>query len=83
MSQLTFLRCLAAAGADHLADKHPAELSPGELRRVAVARGLARIEAGATVLLLDEPTAHLDRESANRVHDAIRALRGGPLGRGR
>ncbi|MFE4542560.1 thiol reductant ABC exporter subunit CydD [Arthrobacter sp. NPDC056727] len=70
------LRCLAAAGADHLADKHPAELSPGELRRVAVARGLARIEAGATVLLLDEPTAHLDRESANRVHGAIRALRG-------
>ncbi|MFC9336111.1 thiol reductant ABC exporter subunit CydD [Arthrobacter sp. NPDC057009] len=70
------LRCLAAAGADHLADKHPAELSPGELRRVALARGLARIEAGASVLLLDEPTAHLDRESANRVHDAIRALRG-------
>ncbi|MFE4835098.1 thiol reductant ABC exporter subunit CydD [Arthrobacter sp. NPDC056691] len=70
------LRCLAAVGADHLADKHPAELSPGELRRVAVARGLARIEAGATVLLLDEPTAHLDRDSANRVHEAIRALRG-------
>lgn len=70
------LRCLAAVGADHLADKHPAELSPGELRRVALARGLARIEAGATVLLLDEPTAHLDRESANRVHDAIRSLRG-------
>ncbi|MBT2549398.1 thiol reductant ABC exporter subunit CydD [Arthrobacter sp. ISL-65] len=70
------LRCLAAVGADHLADKHPAELSPGELRRVALARGLARIEAGATVLLLDEPTAHLDRESANRVHDAIRSLHG-------
>ena len=70
------LRCLAAVGADHLADKHPAELSPGELRRIALARGLARIEAGATVLLLDEPTAHLDRDSANRVHDAIRALRG-------
>ncbi|MGN7251348.1 thiol reductant ABC exporter subunit CydD [Arthrobacter sp. SAFR-014] len=70
------LRCLAAVGADHLADKHPAELSPGELRRVALARGLARIEAGATVLLLDEPTAHLDRELANRVHDAIRSLRG-------
>ncbi|RAM37618.1 thiol reductant ABC exporter subunit CydD [Arthrobacter globiformis] len=70
------LRCLAAVGADHLADKHPAELSPGELRRVALARGLARIEAGATVLLLDEPTAHLDRDSANRVHNAIRSLRG-------
>ena len=70
------LRCLSAAGAEHLAGKHPAELSPGELRRVALARGLARIEAGATVLLLDEPTAHLDRASANVVHDAIRALRG-------
>ena len=42
------LRCLAACAAEHLAAKHPAELSPGELRRVALARGLARIEAGAT-----------------------------------
>ncbi|MBP1136723.1 ATP-binding cassette subfamily C protein CydCD [Arthrobacter sp. PvP023] len=69
-------RCLEAAGAGHLAGKHPAELSPGELRRVALARGLARIEAGATLLLLDEPTAHLDRESANVVNEAILKLRG-------
>lgn len=69
-------RCLEAAGAGHLAEKHPAELSPGELRRVALARGLARIEAGATLLLLDEPTAHLDRESANVVNRAILGLRG-------
>lgn len=72
----TVLRCLAACAADHLAAKHPAELSPGELRRVALARGLARIEAGATLLLLDEPTAHLDRESATAVSGAITALRG-------
>ncbi|HSN35139.1 MAG TPA: thiol reductant ABC exporter subunit CydD [Arthrobacter sp.] len=70
------LRCLAACAAQHLAAKHPAELSPGELRRVALARGLARIEAGATVLLLDEPTAHLDRESATAVSAAIAGLRG-------
>ncbi|MGP4033202.1 thiol reductant ABC exporter subunit CydD [Pseudarthrobacter sp. 1C304] len=70
------LRCLAACAAEHLAARHPAELSPGELRRVALARGLARIEAGATVLLLDEPTAHLDRESATAVSDAITGLRG-------
>ncbi|MEC5179951.1 thiol reductant ABC exporter subunit CydD [Arthrobacter sp. CG_A4] len=70
------LRCLAACAAEHLAAKHPAELSPGELRRVALARGLARIEAGATVLLLDEPTAHLDRDSATVVSRAIAALRG-------
>ncbi|MDQ0679035.1 ATP-binding cassette subfamily C protein CydCD [Arthrobacter pascens] len=68
--------CLAAAAAGHLAGKHPAELSPGELRRVALARSLARIRAGATVLLLDEPTAHLDRESAALVQEAIRNLRG-------
>lgn len=70
------LRCLAACAAEHLAAKHPAELSPGELRRVALARGMARIEAGARVLLLDEPTAHLDRESATAVSRAIASLRG-------
>ncbi|WP_427174403.1 thiol reductant ABC exporter subunit CydD [Arthrobacter sp. 92] len=69
-------RCLEAAGAGHLWARHPAGLSPGELRRVALARGLARIEAGATVLLLDEPTAHLDRESADVVSRAIMDLRG-------
>lgn len=68
--------CLAAAAAGHLADKHPAELSPGELRRVALARGLARLRAGATVLLLDEPTAHLDHASAALVQQSILALRG-------
>lgn len=70
------VRCLAAVGAGHLAAKHPAELSPGELRRVALARGLARIEAGARVLLLDEPTAHLDRGSATLVNRALAGLRG-------
>jgi ATP-binding cassette subfamily C protein CydCD len=68
--------CLDAAGAGHLSSKHPAELSPGELRRVALARGLARIQAGATLLLLDEPTAHLDRESASVVNESILKLRG-------
>ena len=69
-------RCLERAGAGHLAGKHQAELSPGELRRVALARGLARIDAGATLLLLDEPTAHLDDASAVIVENAIRRLRG-------
>ncbi|MGO4187302.1 thiol reductant ABC exporter subunit CydD [Pseudarthrobacter sp. TAF60_1] len=72
----TARECLAAAAAGHLAGHHPAELSPGELRRVALARGLARIRAGANVLLLDEPTAHLDAVSAGLVQASIRALRG-------
>jgi ATP-binding cassette subfamily C protein CydCD len=72
----TARECLAAAAAGHLARHHPAELSPGELRRVALARGLARLRAGANVLLLDEPTAHLDGTSAALVQESIRALRG-------
>ncbi len=69
-------RVLRKASAEHLAAGNPAELSPGELRRVALARGLARVEAGATVLLLDEPTAHLDHYSASVVRRAIESLRG-------
>ncbi|WP_284752009.1 thiol reductant ABC exporter subunit CydD [Arthrobacter sp. efr-133-R2A-120] len=70
------MSCLEQAAAEHLAFKHPAELSPGEVRRVAVARGLARLDAGATVLLLDEPTAHLDVASADAIRAAIARLRG-------
>lgn len=72
----TAMACLEQAAAEHLAPKHPAELSPGELRRVAVARGLARLKAGATVLLFDEPTAHLDAASADAIRAAIEGLRG-------
>jgi len=70
------LALLARVGADHLIDRHPAELSPGELRRVALARALARIDAGATLLLLDEPTAHLDAATSRLVLDLIATLRG-------
>ncbi|MGF4046021.1 thiol reductant ABC exporter subunit CydD [Paenarthrobacter nitroguajacolicus] len=72
----TVTRVLRKASAEHLAARNPAELSPGELRRIALARGLARVEAGATVLLLDEPTAHLDQYSASVVRRAIESLRG-------
>ncbi|AYF97017.1 thiol reductant ABC exporter subunit CydC [Protaetiibacter intestinalis] len=50
-----------------------AELSPGEQRRAALARALARVDAGAELLVLDEPTAHLDEAAAARVRHAIRA----------
>jgi ATP-binding cassette, subfamily C, bacterial CydD len=46
-------------------------LSGGELQRLAIARALLREQA--RVWLLDEPTAHLDAQSARVVESVIRA----------
>lgn len=53
----------ARLGLASVLDADPASLSLGERRRLAVARALLRVDAGATALLLDEPTAHLDPAS--------------------
>jgi ATP-binding cassette subfamily C protein CydCD len=70
---------LVDLGLTGVAHSDPRQVSPGELRRIAVARGLLRVDAGATLLLLDEPTAHLDPASAARVEAAVAQLRGGPV----
>ena len=59
---------LADFGLDHLADRYPHQASLGEQQRVAVARALL-LRPG--VLLADEPTAHQDRDSADRLLDAV------------
>jgi thiol reductant ABC exporter CydD subunit len=48
-------------------------LSAGQTRRIALARAFLR---NAPLLILDEPTAHLDPESAEMVADAIDHYRG-------
>ena len=63
---------LAELGLSGVADVPPVQLSPGEARRLAVARALARVDAGARMLLLDEPTAHLDDGNAELVRAAVR-----------
>ena len=70
-------------------DRPISELSPGEKRRLAIMRavtnlraarataagttGAADATAAAGLLILDEPTAHLDPVSAQRVRELIRA----------
>jgi thiol reductant ABC exporter CydD subunit/thiol reductant ABC exporter CydC subunit len=63
---------LEELGLAGLADRPVAKLSLGQRQRVAVARALLRVRDGAWLLLLDEPTAHLDEASARLVLDAVR-----------
>jgi thiol reductant ABC exporter CydD subunit/thiol reductant ABC exporter CydC subunit len=57
-----------------LQDRSVLQLSLGQRQRVAVAKALVRIRHGAWLLLLDEPTAHLDAANAERVMDVVQEL---------
>lgn len=72
------LAALAHVNAAHLAQRILVDCSPGELRRVAVARALARmaVDPSVELALFDEPTAHLDPVSAAAVRQALASQRG-------
>jgi cell division transport system ATP-binding protein len=53
------------------ADAQPLALSGGEQQRVSIARAIVN---RPQVILADEPTANLDRASANKVLDALKAF---------
>lgn len=60
---------LARCELEQVADRPVSELSGGERRRVVIARALAQ---QAHVLLLDEPTAHLDLRHAVALYEMAR-----------
>jgi len=78
-------RALAVAGASEIARDLPsaldtvlsrqyeggADLSGGQWQRVALARALYTVETGASVLVLDEPTANLDVRAEAQLFDAF------------
>jgi iron complex transport system ATP-binding protein len=65
---------LAQVGADHLSDRWMDQISGGEKQRVILARALAQ---QPLLLLLDEPTLHLDIGSQVDLLDALRRLAAG------
>jgi putative ABC transport system ATP-binding protein len=62
---------LEQVGLGHRLHYSPAKLSGGQKQRVAIARALV---AGPKLLLADEPTAALDRESGREVVDLFQRL---------
>lgn len=65
-------RLLAAVGMTDQAHKYPGQISGGQKQRVAVARALV---TNAQLVLADEPTANLDRETANRIIGLMKQMR--------
>lgn len=59
---------LDAVGMAHKADRRPHQLSGGERQRVGIARALM---TGAPLLLVDEPTAALDRQRSQEIVELL------------
>lgn len=62
---------LEAAGILHLAEKPVMEISGGERQLVHIARVFTQ---GTPILLLDEPTAHLDLQNQNRILGLLKKM---------
>jgi phospholipid/cholesterol/gamma-HCH transport system ATP-binding protein len=62
---------LKAVGMEDAADRYPAEISGGMVKRAGLARAIVR---RADAVLYDEPTSGLDPVTARTIHRLIRKL---------
>jgi putative ABC transport system ATP-binding protein len=65
------IEMLEAVGLGEYVDKYPAHLSGGQRQRVAIARALV---SHPRIILADEPTASLDKQSGRDVVDRLQVL---------
>lgn len=75
LSELEIETCvneaLKAVGMEDAADRYPAEISGGMVKRAGLARAIVR---KADAVLYDEPTSGLDPVTARTIHRLIRSL---------
>ena len=67
----TCLRSLRSVGLEQHANRHANQLSGGQRQRVAIARALV---SGPRMILADEPTASLDKQSGRDVVEIMQRL---------
>ncbi len=70
--QSRVMEMLEAVGMADQAQKKPSQISGGQKQRVAVARALV---TNAKLVLADEPTANLDRQTASRIISLMKQMR--------
>jgi putative ABC transport system ATP-binding protein len=70
-SRTAALSMLRSVGLEEHAAKHPSHLSGGQNQRVAIARALV---ARPRIVLADEPTASLDKQTGREVVELLRRL---------
>jgi len=66
------MEMLEAVGMADQSQKYPSQISGGQKQRVAVARALV---TNARLVLADEPTANLDRQTASRIIALMKKMR--------
>lgn len=69
--ETTYEEILSRMGITHVMHKYPDEISEGEGKRVSIARAIC---SGATLLLMDEPYANLDKAIKLELMDLVKAI---------